>query len=253
MRTRFEQVGVGQRPHNFTSSDDLLTRRCRRGVGVTSGEPSSATPAGAQVRGRPRIESLSDLVFGLALSLGAFALVANPPNDATTLYSDLATFGFSFLILMVVWLAYTRLMTVLAHEHQSTVHLNVVLLFSVSIEPFLLNVLVRQGLSSDFFGAVSQAYAVDLGVMISILGFFAWVVAGSESGTLGERVRGGFRREALNRWFAAGLFLVSAAPIFDQFAILGEPLRLWIWVVAVGLVWATRLGAAYPRAKDGSD
>lgn len=220
---------------------------------MTSAEPSSATATGAQVQGRPRIESLSDLVFGLALSLGAFALVANPPNDATTLYSDLATFGFSFLILIVVWLAYTRLMTVLAQEHQSTLLLNVVLLFSVSIEPFLLNVLVRQGLSTSFFGAVSQAYAVDLGVMITLLGLFAWVVTRSASGVLRDGVRKGFRREALNRWLAAGLFFASAAPLFDQFEILSEPFRVWIWVVAVGIVWATRLGGLYPRHKDGAE
>jgi uncharacterized membrane protein len=180
-------------------------------------------------------------------------LVANPPNNATTLYSDLATFGFSFLILIVVWLAYTRLMTALAQEHHSTVRLNVVLLFFVSIEPFLLNVLVRQGLSRSFFGAVSQAYAVDIGVMVSLLGLFAWAVAGSDSGALRDQVRRSFRREALNRWFAAGLFFVSAVPVFEQVQAFGEALRLWMWVAAVGVVWATRAGWMVSRSENESD
>ncbi len=78
------------------------------------------------------------MVFGLALSVGALALVSNPPTDSNELYTDIAIFGFSFLILIMVWFAYTRLMSVLVLEGRQTVALNTLLLFSVSIEPFLL-------------------------------------------------------------------------------------------------------------------
>jgi uncharacterized membrane protein len=189
------------------------------------------------------------MVFGLALSLGAIALVATPPTDAASLYTDLATFAFSFLILIVVWLAYTRLITELTLVGHSTVSLNVVLLFFVSVEPFLLNVLDRSKVSSDFFATVSQAYAVDIGVMVMLLGLFAWAVATVDSPTMPDGVRQSFRREPLNRWFAGGLFFVSAAPIFEQVSLLGEGLRIWIWVVAIGIVWATRLGWMDPRSK----
>jgi len=51
-------------------------------------------------RPRPRIESLSDLVFGLALSIGAIALVSSPPVTNAGLYRDIATFTFNFVVLI---------------------------------------------------------------------------------------------------------------------------------------------------------
>jgi uncharacterized membrane protein len=193
------------------------------------------------------------MVFGLALSLGAFALVASPPGDATALYTDLATFGFSFLILIAAWLTYTRLITTLTLEGHSAVGLNVVLLFFVSIEPFLLNTLVRPGVSGGFFAAVSQAYAVDVGAMITLLGLFAWALATSKHSSQPDRVRQSLRREALRRWFAAALFFVSAAPLFETPQLLGEPVRLWVWAVALGIVWATHVGRTSPPSGTGKN
>jgi uncharacterized membrane protein len=199
---------------------------------------------------RPRIESLSDMVFGLALSLGAIALVANPPSNATTLYTDLATFGFGFLVLIAVWLAYTRLMTASAREGVGTVHLNVALLFVVSIEPFLLNVLVRAGSSSAFFEAVSQAYAIDVGVMVALLGLFAWALANAGTPSVTPPIRGYYRREARNRWLAGGLFFISAAPPFGLTSASGLPIRVWIWILAIAIVWATRVSRAASHTGD---
>jgi len=193
------------------------------------------------------------MVFGLALSLGAIALVANPPTDPTTLYTDLATFGFSFLILIVVWLSYTRLMTALTLANHSTIHLNVVLLFFVSIEPFLFNILERPSITADFFATVSQAYAVDLGIMTTLLGMFAWALSTTTSPVVPARIRGLFRREALNRWLAAGLFFASVAPVFAQVKVLGETLRVLIWLVAVGIVWTTRVGRVGSLSEDEMD
>lgn len=182
------------------------------------------------------------MIFGLALSLGAFALVASPPSTTTTLYTDLATFGFSFLILMAVWLAYTRLITALTRERQSAVGLNIVLLFFVSIEPFLLNVLVRPGVAGDFLAAVSQAYAIDVGAMVTLLGFFAWVLVTTKDPLLTDHDRVALRREALSRWFAGGIYFVSALPFVETPQLLGEPVRIWAWVVALSIMWATRVG-----------
>jgi uncharacterized membrane protein len=211
---------------------------------MESSEPSHRAP--------PSIERLSDLIFGLALSLGSFVLVANPPSNATTLYSDLATFGFSFLILISVWLAYTRLIAALTLARHSTINLNIVLLFFVSIEPFLLNVLVRPGDSGEFFATVSQAYAVDVGAMVTLLGLFAWALATTENRSIPNLARSSYRREAVSRWFGAGMFFVSAFPFFEAPQLLGEPLRLWMWGVALGIVWAPRVAGMTPQLKDGS-
>ncbi|MDA4132872.1 MAG: TMEM175 family protein, partial [Thaumarchaeota archaeon] len=70
------------------------------------------------------------------------SLVSNPPTDVQAVYNDLATFGFSFLILITMWLRYTRIMSVFPIETRRVNNLNILLLFCVSIEPFLFN-LVR--------------------------------------------------------------------------------------------------------------
>lgn len=182
-------------------------------------------------RPRPRIESLSDMVFGLALSVGALALVATPPTSSEQLYSDIVTFGFSFLILIMVWFSYTRIMSEMTFEDHRTLTLNTVLLFTVSVEPFLFNLLHSANHLNGFFNAASQAYAVDLGLMMVILGLFAWGLSVSTQPPLALSVRTGFRAEAINRWVAAGIFFVTVAPVFDQVSVGPEPLRIWLWLI----------------------
>ena len=88
-------------------------------------------------RPRPRIQSLSDLIFGLALSIGALNLITSKPADTAALFGSIATFGFSFLILIFVWFRYTEIMSVLPVETTRTRALNTVMLFFVAIEPYL--------------------------------------------------------------------------------------------------------------------
>jgi uncharacterized membrane protein len=170
-------------------------------------------------------------VFGLALSVGALALVSNPPTTANDLYVDIATFGFSFLILIMVWLAYTRIMSVHPIESRIVVALNTVLLFTVSIEPFLFNLLKSSNLSTGFFDVVSSTYAADIAVMMTVLGLFAWNLVTMKKPPLAESVRRSFRSEAIYRWIAAGIFLVSIAPVFSQVLVYGQILRVWIWLI----------------------
>jgi hypothetical protein len=49
-----------------------------------------------------RIESLSDLVFGLALSIGSLTLIGKLPQTAQDLVTDVVLFGFSFLIVVLI-------------------------------------------------------------------------------------------------------------------------------------------------------
>jgi uncharacterized membrane protein len=219
----------------------FLIRVPRSGIALTAATGSPTEIPHPATRTRPRIESLSDLVFGLALSLGAFALVASPPSGAETLYSDLSVFGFSFLILIVVWLTYTRLIAGVALEDPRALALNIVLLFTVAIEPFLFDVLERPDLSSDFFSAVSQAYAIDVGVMMAVLGLFAWFLETDGKARPVPSARPSFRREAAYKWVVAGLFFASAAPIFAQTRVDGESVRVLTWYIAVGLLLIERL------------
>src|SRR5216683_5236822 len=90
-------------------------------------------------RPRPRIQSLSDLIFGLALSIGALNLITSKPTDTSLLFGSIATFGFSFLILIFVWFRYSEIMSVLPVETTRTRALNTIMLFLVAIEPYLFN------------------------------------------------------------------------------------------------------------------
>lgn len=122
---------------------------------------------------RPSIESLSNLIFGLALSIGAIAILGKQASDIGQVLGSIVAFGFGFMILLNVWYRYSTMMKVLPIETSALVTLNLVLLFLVAVEPYLLNLITIGG--SEYlavFDAVSQIYAVDLGLMYLILAYF---------------------------------------------------------------------------------
>ena len=178
--------------------------------------------------------------------MGAITLVSQPPTDATGIYSDLGTFGFSFIILISIWLRYTRIMSVLPVETARTTRLNAALLFSVSVEPFLFGLLTRPpdispALLSSFEGTASTLYALDLGGMMAILGFFSLTLASEERGLVSKAFAKRFRQEAYGFFMGSCAFLVSILPFFytTGFGPLG-PIRFYIWVVPLFIVWLHR-------------
>jgi uncharacterized membrane protein len=97
--------------------------------------PAEPSEVGTQLKSR--IESLSDLVFGIALSIGSIAPIEHIPQAPSDLVSDVTEFVFSFLIFVVIWLSFTRIVTVFSAESTSALFLNLALLFCVALEPFL--------------------------------------------------------------------------------------------------------------------
>lgn len=133
---------------------------------------------------KPRIESLSDLVFGLALAIAGISLVNNPPVTVHAMYTDIAIFGFNFLVIISIWLRYTRIMSVLPIETGWTMLLNSGLLFTVILEPFIYNILRASNTpappSAPLFEAASSLFGVDLGSMMFVMGVFTLVLADEE-------------------------------------------------------------------------
>ena len=74
---------------------------------------------------KSRIETFSDLIFGLALSIGALTLIGTVPSDFQDLLISIAYYAFSFLILISVWYSYTRIMTHVRIETQREIELNI--------------------------------------------------------------------------------------------------------------------------------
>src|SRR2546426_10016130 len=64
---------------------------------------------------RPRLETLSDLIYGLSLSIGAISLVItnNQASTANDINRNVFEFLFVFLILITSWIIYTSDMSVL--------------------------------------------------------------------------------------------------------------------------------------------
>src|SRR2546428_13988641 len=74
-------------------------------------QPSVAT------RPRPRIETLADLIFGLSLSIGSIALIANPPKSNAEITAHILAFAYTFFVLITAWMIYTTYMSVLSTKN----------------------------------------------------------------------------------------------------------------------------------------
>ncbi len=179
-------------------------------------------------------------MFGLALSLGAFVLISQPPENPGQLYIGIVIFGFSFLILMNVWHNYSSIMSALPLETRGLLILNVVLLFVVALEPYLLNVV-----EFTKFSAVSEAasvlYAFDIAAMNFILAGFMHVLAREErpliSASAARRMR--FTR---NFVFAFGaVFALTALPVFWEWSWFSFPGRVVIWILTLPAGWGLRI------------
>jgi uncharacterized membrane protein len=195
---------------------------------------------------KTRIESLTDLIFGLALSIGSVSLLSKPPSSPADVITDLVGFGFSFLILISIWIRYTNIMSVLPVETSGTMSLNAVMLFLVSIEPYLLSLLLSgsfqvSGVAVLIF--VSEAYALDLAGLTSIMGLLAHQLTIEERKLVKPELVGQYRRIRNVQYLAAFLFAVTALPPFWSWEILGTRARFFLWYAILVVIWMGRLSS----------
>jgi uncharacterized membrane protein len=189
--------------------------------------------------------------------VGAISLVSTPPTDVSHVYNDLATFGFSFLILITMWLRYTRIMSVFPLENRRVTNLNILLLFCVSVEPFLFNLIRNAPVVQNparFEDAVSMLYALDLGAMFAILGGFTFTLADEERKLIPKSLIRQYRYEGIS-WFVCGLvFGLSAIPFFYPLRLGTTSLRYVLWIIPLVLIWVLRTGSRFvlgePRSED---
>jgi uncharacterized membrane protein len=170
--------------------------------------------------------------------------VSNPPTDVQAVYNDLATFGFSFLILITMWLRYTRIMSVFPLESRRVTNLNILLLFCVSIEPFLFNLITRTPTVTDpgaFQDATSALYALDLGAMFAILGGFTFTLADEQRKLIPKELTRQYRIEGVSMFAFGLIFGISALPIFYAVKLeSGEAIRYFIWAIPLVFIWIRR-------------
>lgn len=195
---------------------------------------------------RVRIESLTDLVFGLALSIGALVLTLQDQQDTLDLMSNILWFVFSFLILISVWLNYSYIMSQITVETPSALLLNLVLLLCVSLEPFVLNVMVDEGNVDEVLETASSAYAIIVGTIMACLGAMlhrsmkVHLERGDREGAKDER------KLRNSRIFYSAVFYLTLLPVFWDVQAAGYPLRFVVWY-ASPLIWMANVAAERAR------
>lgn len=219
-------------------------------LGLTENGSPASVP-----RIRIRIESLSDLVFGLALSIGSLILIGKSPKSGQELATNILLFGFGFLVVVMIWLGYSRTMSVLPGEAPSALYFNLVLLFCVALAPYLFYVLSSTA-SDDVLNAGSIAYALDVGLMFLLLAALARLVVKGE-----EKARSGGHsmvhplvikrfRAIMKAEIVGGLiYVVSALPVFWVDTPVGF-LRFIFWYSAFAVFGFTRF---YGRSETKED
>jgi uncharacterized membrane protein len=205
------------------------------------------------------IENLSDLIFGLALSIGAVALIGtgvSHPSNSVVL-GEIVEFGLSFFILIGIWASYSRIITVLPIETSWAFNLNLALLFCVSIEPFLFYDLNANTTTFEQLDFASTAFALDLGAMYLLQAGLTSVLLRMESKgalKLHPELVSGFKARLVGQIIGGGLFLISiAVPV----SILFLPeinemkyLRFVFWYGALAALFGSRLVLSHgPRKR----
>jgi len=182
---------------------------------------------------KSRIEGLSDVIFGLALAISTIPLITRLPAHPFGILIDLSEFGFGFLILMSVWLSYTNIMSVLPVEDSTTITLNLVLLFLVSIEPYLfyLNITFDLLTHEPFLYFASIFYALDMAGLMLILALFTQQLATEEKGLIPKELLAKYTGVRNTLFVSAALFAITMLPVFWSIKLWGQPIRFYFWFI----------------------
>jgi uncharacterized membrane protein len=196
---------------------------------------------------RPRIQGLSDLIFGLALSISALTLIGQQPTNPQEFSFSLALYGFSFLIIIGLWQSYSSVTSLLSAESSMLVDLNVALLFLVSIEPYLFNELFSA--KETMVVSISSVYSMDLGAMFLILTFFLVSLTTEEKHLVPAALLGRYRLARNFTFVTALILMLSIIPYFGDTIVWSSvsgttpyfvSLRSVLWIVALGVSWGRR-------------
>ncbi|MGD1060782.1 MAG: hypothetical protein ABR879_04930 [Methanomassiliicoccales archaeon] len=186
----------------------------------------------------PEIEGLVDLIFGLALSIGALILINTVPKDSEEILQDLLAFTYGFIILVFIWEEVTKEMILFKVETTGMLRVTYILLFLVALEPYLFNLVTQHTVASNVDEIASMLYAADLASLMVVLAFFAQKIIGG-AGNNSPHVRKMYRQKRQVFVFQASVFIVSMLPVFWEFGISGTKLRFILWILApiVALFW----------------
>ena len=135
-------------------------------------------------------------------------------------------------------------MSVLPLERRRTTVANILLLFCVSIEPFLFSLFqgpVAGAETSSFLNTATALFALDVGGMMLVLGLFCNEIATKDRKLVSSDLIDPFKNERNSWLLSAAIFFVSAVPIFWSLQLNGTAIRYLIWIIPLVLVWVERI------------
>jgi hypothetical protein len=193
-------------------------------------------------RPKPRIESLSDLIYGLSLSIGAISLVITngQASSTTSINLNIVEFLSVFLILITSWIIYTGDMSVLPIETRLVTFLNIVLLMLVAIIPYLFDQVVSNSNPSPIQDYASILFTGDYALTLTIMAIFAHIIAQEEKQLVDGEIMIRFRRSRNTLYILTGVVLVSLAAPWNML-FLQVHVRLLTWFVPIIMFWFNRL------------
>ena len=176
-------------------------------------------------------------IFGLAVAIGSLSLITRLPAKPFGMVIDVAEFGFSFMILISVWLGYWNIMSVLPMEDRTVVILNLALLFLVSVEPYLfyLNITFDLIAHEVLLDSASILYALDMTGLMVILALFTHQLAREERGLVPKESMARYKRVRNTLFISAALFAITILPMFWAIKIQDLPIRFYFWFIPLVL------------------
>ena len=156
---------------------------------------------------------------------------------------DISEFGFGFLILMSVWIGYTNTMSVIPVENNTVITLNLLLLFLVSVEPYLFYLNITYDLASHelFLNLASILYALDMTGLMIMLGLFTHQLALEEKGLVPKDSITRYKRVRYVLFLSAVLFTITILPVFWSVRLYGQPIRFFFWFIPLFLSFGIRV------------
>ena len=191
---------------------------------------------------RPRLETLSDLIYGLSLSIGAISLVItnSTRSNAIDIDRNILEFIFVFLILITSWIIYTSDMSVLPIETRLVTFLNVILLILVAIIPYLFDQAVSPYNTPDVQNYASILFTLDYSGSLFIMAGFAHLIAQEEKQLVHEDQMTRFRRIRNRLTILTGVVFFSPLVPWD-WLVFGVQVRLLIGLVPIASFWLNRM------------
>jgi uncharacterized membrane protein len=198
------------------------------------------------------LERLSDLIFGLALSISALVLISQPPRNLQEILIDVVGFSYIFFILVVIWMRYSAALAFGESETPGQIRLNFAILFLVLLVPYFFFLLARGPtgfVDSRMNEVASILFALNLAAIMSILAIFSDQIAKCQKDRChpGTSTRNSIYRVVF--YSSAVILTVSTLPFILDLALFGIPLGYFFWTGPIILImvggWLTQRGFHY--------